>query len=171
MTPRLIRGGHRRDGKSPCPEPCTAPWQGNEEPQSTYEPPLQLAKADRSFGVEMKPSPVREKRLEGDSPEPHLSLSELCHVPCASEARSGASSLVYYMIRNGYNSIYKSLMIPSLPLPRLHQGLFRAQVWPPGALDPWQWCIQCQGAEGPWSRMTMALMEAGWARVGFIWNL
>ena len=25
MTPRLIRGGHRRDGKSPCPEPCTAP--------------------------------------------------------------------------------------------------------------------------------------------------
>ena len=28
MTPRLIRGGHRRDGKSPCPEPCTTPWQG-----------------------------------------------------------------------------------------------------------------------------------------------
>ena len=26
MTPRLIRGGHRRDGKSPCPEPHTAPW-------------------------------------------------------------------------------------------------------------------------------------------------
>ena len=25
MTPRLIRGGHRCDGKSPCPKPCTAP--------------------------------------------------------------------------------------------------------------------------------------------------
>ena len=25
MTPRLIRGGHRRYGKSPCPEPRTAP--------------------------------------------------------------------------------------------------------------------------------------------------
>ena len=24
MTPRLIRSGHRRDGKSPCPEPPTA---------------------------------------------------------------------------------------------------------------------------------------------------
>ena len=28
MTPRLIRGGHRRDGKSPCPEPRTTPWLG-----------------------------------------------------------------------------------------------------------------------------------------------
>ena len=25
MTPWLIRGGHRRDGNSPCPEHCTAP--------------------------------------------------------------------------------------------------------------------------------------------------
>ena len=27
MTPRLIKGGHRRNGKSPCPEPCMAPYQ------------------------------------------------------------------------------------------------------------------------------------------------
>ena len=31
MTPRLIRGGHRRDGKSPCPEPCTAPCDGMDD--------------------------------------------------------------------------------------------------------------------------------------------
>ena len=29
MTSRLIRGGHRRDGKSPCPEPRTAPCVDN----------------------------------------------------------------------------------------------------------------------------------------------
>ena len=70
--------------------------QGNEAPQSTYELPLQLAKADRSLGVEMKPSLVGEKRLERNFPELPLSLSELRHVPCVSEARSEASTPVYY---------------------------------------------------------------------------
>ena len=59
---------------------------------------LQLAKADRSLGVEMKPSPVGEKRLERDFPEPLLSTTELPHVPCASEARSKASTPVYYKL-------------------------------------------------------------------------
>ena len=45
--------------------------------------------------VEIKTSPVGEKRLERNFPEPLLSLSELRHVPCASEACSEASTPVY----------------------------------------------------------------------------
>ena len=58
---------------------------------------LQLAKADRSLGVEMKPSPFGEKRPEHDSPEPSLYTTELRHVPYASAARSEASLPVYYI--------------------------------------------------------------------------
>ena len=63
MTPRLIRGGHRRDGKSPCPEPCTAPcW------SLTFLDRLSLTEVSRA-AVERHKGRVESGGVLGSDPE------------------------------------------------------------------------------------------------------